>query len=63
MNLSHVRKENIKQYLTTFIGAKAEKCEAAQNRSLSESYEPDVYDELLTHGEIQGYIRSVNSKL
>lgn len=60
VNLEHVFAKNVKQYLSVFIAAKAEKCEAAQNKSLSESYEPDIYDELLTHGEIQGYIRSVN---
>lgn len=31
-------------------------------QSLSESFEPDLYDEILAQNEIQGYISSTNSK-
>uniref|UniRef100_A0A1B6DIS6 Ras-GAP domain-containing protein n=1 Tax=Clastoptera arizonana TaxID=38151 RepID=A0A1B6DIS6_9HEMI len=52
--------EYIEAYRTALSYAKAYKVEAAISRSLNDSYEPDVYDELLTQMEIQGHITSVN---
>ncbi len=34
--------------------------ESAHDRSLSDSYVADVYDELLSQGEIQGHLNKVN---
>lgn len=63
MSLVQVKPEYIEQYLNIFKIAKEEKSQAAINRSLNESYEPDMYDNLLNQIEIQGYIRKVNSEL
>ncbi|CAK9799762.1 Ras GTPase-activating-like protein IQGAP1 [Anthophora plagiata] len=50
----------IKKYSDTLFEAKESKAQAALNRSLNDSYVPDVYDELLTQAEIQGHINYVN---
>ncbi|XP_017888182.1 ras GTPase-activating-like protein IQGAP1 isoform X2 [Ceratina calcarata] len=51
----------IKEYTNTLFQAKESKAQAALNRSLNDSYVPDVYDELLTQAEIQGHINYVNA--
>lgn len=40
--------------------ARQEKVSMVKSRCLRNGYEKDVYDELLTPTEIQGYIRRVN---
>ncbi|XP_054010124.1 ras GTPase-activating-like protein IQGAP1, partial [Hylaeus anthracinus] len=50
----------VKEYSEVLIEAKNSKAQAALNRSLNDSYVPDVYDELLTQAEIQGHINCVN---
>ncbi|XP_057324303.1 ras GTPase-activating-like protein IQGAP1 [Microplitis mediator] len=59
--LKNVNSELIDIYFETLSQAKEDKIEAAFNRSLNDSYIPDVYDELLTPAEIQGHINNVNS--
>lgn len=58
----HVQNYLIDEYKKVLRGAKREKVQAAQNRSLNDSYVPDEYDELLTVPEIQGHIIATNYK-
>ncbi|XP_031839391.1 ras GTPase-activating-like protein IQGAP1 [Nomia melanderi] len=50
----------IREYRNSLLEAKDSKAQAALNRSLNDSYVPDVYDELLTQAEIQGHLNFVN---
>ncbi|OAD59074.1 Ras GTPase-activating-like protein IQGAP1 [Eufriesea mexicana] len=50
----------IEEYKDALLEAKESKTQAALNRSLNDSYVPDIYDELLTQAEIQGHINYVN---
>ncbi|XP_032684173.1 ras GTPase-activating-like protein IQGAP1 isoform X1 [Odontomachus brunneus] len=59
--LNNIVPAYIEKYTKTLSEAKAKKVEAALNRSLNDSYEPDAYDELLTQVEIQGHINYVNA--
>ncbi|XP_037079650.1 ras GTPase-activating-like protein IQGAP1 [Pollicipes pollicipes] len=59
-HLREVAAENADLYQSRLAAAKHSKVEAAQNRSLSETFEADVYDELLTQAEIQGHIGAAN---
>ncbi|XP_063225075.1 ras GTPase-activating-like protein IQGAP1 isoform X2 [Bacillus rossius redtenbacheri] len=58
--LQHVQEELASCYLDVLAQARADKVQVAANKSLSDSFIPDVYDELLTLAEIQGHITSVN---
>ncbi|XP_050481598.1 ras GTPase-activating-like protein IQGAP1 isoform X1 [Bombus huntii] len=49
-----------KEYTDALFEAKESKAQAMLNRSLNDTYVPDVYDELLTQAEIQGHINCVN---
>ncbi|CAL7946505.1 unnamed protein product [Xylocopa violacea] len=60
VQLNGIMSHYIKEYSNALLEAKESKAQAALNRSLNDSYVPDVYDELLTQGEIQGHINSVN---
>ncbi|XP_043257073.1 ras GTPase-activating-like protein IQGAP1 [Colletes gigas] len=60
VQLNNVVPLYIKEYSDVLTEAKDSKAEAALNRSLNDSYIPDVYDELLTQAEIQGHINYVN---
>lgn len=62
LKLKHVQNVLIDAYKKVLQAAKYDKVQAAQNRSLNDSYIPDEYDELLTLVEIQGHITSVNYK-
>lgn len=46
--------------MNTLLQAKHKKCLVSQNKSLDSSYECDIYDELLTHAEIQGHVHNTN---
>ncbi|KAH0541195.1 hypothetical protein KQX54_021250 [Cotesia glomerata] len=59
--LKNVNSELIDNYFDVLQQAKEDKIEGAFNRSLNDSYVPDIYDELLTPAEIQGHINYVNS--
>ncbi|XP_043245091.1 ras GTPase-activating-like protein IQGAP1 [Amphibalanus amphitrite] len=59
-HLRDVSAENAHLYQERLWDAKRAKVEAAQNRSLSETFEADVYDELLTQAEIQGHVAAAN---
>ncbi|EFN88876.1 Ras GTPase-activating-like protein IQGAP1 [Harpegnathos saltator] len=59
--LNNIMPIHIENYTQTLSEAKVKKVEAALNRSLNDSYEPDAYDELLTQAEIQGHINYVNA--
>lgn len=59
--LKNVNPELLDKYFETLLEAKESKIQAALNRSLNDSYIPDVYDELLTPAEIQGHINTVNA--
>ncbi|XP_061172402.1 ras GTPase-activating-like protein IQGAP1 isoform X1 [Saccostrea echinata] len=59
VNLAEDIPEN---YQLTLYEAKRSKAEIARNKSMDpETYEHDVYDELLTQAEIQGNINKVNT--
>ncbi|XP_059474142.1 ras GTPase-activating-like protein IQGAP1 isoform X2 [Neocloeon triangulifer] len=58
--LKWVVDDHMGKYKAVMVQAKKDKTAVAQNKSLSDSYTADVYDELLTQAEIQGYINSVN---
>ncbi|XP_076245101.1 ras GTPase-activating-like protein IQGAP1 [Calliopsis andreniformis] len=60
VQLNNIIPRYIKEYSSILLEAKEVKTQAALNRSLNDSYVPDVYDELLTQAEIQGHINSVN---
>ncbi|XP_076668779.1 ras GTPase-activating-like protein IQGAP1 isoform X2 [Andrena cerasifolii] len=60
VQLINVMPRYIKEYSSSLLEAKDSKAQAALNRSLNDSYVPDVYDELLTQAEIQGHINYVN---
>ncbi|XP_050432882.1 ras GTPase-activating-like protein IQGAP1 [Adelges cooleyi] len=58
--LQFINLDYIEKYLEILRDAKQAKEESTMNKSLSESFEPDVFDEILTQNEIQGYISTVN---
>ncbi|XP_065336041.1 ras GTPase-activating-like protein IQGAP1 isoform X2 [Cloeon dipterum] len=58
--LNSIEDNNIIRYWHTMSSAKQAKIEAAHNKSLSDSYTADAYDELLTQAEIQGFINTQN---
>lgn len=58
--LRGVRDENATRYQEVLARAKRVKTENQSNRSKEPSYVPDVYDRLLSHAEIQGYILETN---
>ncbi|XP_046426455.1 ras GTPase-activating-like protein IQGAP1 [Neodiprion fabricii] len=58
--LKNIDSRNVQRYRESLSKAKELKTQAAQNRSLNDSYVPDAYDELLTQAEIQGHINAVN---
>ncbi|XP_064478795.1 ras GTPase-activating-like protein IQGAP1 [Ornithodoros turicata] len=58
--LHGVRQENAARYQEVLARAKRLKAENQTNRSKEPSYVPDVYDRLLSHAEIQGYILETN---
>ncbi|PBC33394.1 Ras GTPase-activating protein IQGAP1 [Apis cerana cerana] len=60
VQLKNIMSCYIKKYSDTLFEAKESKIQAALNRSLNDSYVPDIYDELLTQVEIQGHINYVN---
>ncbi|KZC12883.1 Ras GTPase-activating-like protein IQGAP1 [Dufourea novaeangliae] len=60
VHLNNVMPCYIREYSVSLLEAKDSKAQAALNRSLNDSYVPDVYDELLTQAEIQGHINFVN---
>lgn len=62
LKLKHVQNVLMDAYRIVLQAAKYDKVQAAQNRSLNDSYVPDEYDELLTVVEIQGHITAVNYK-
>ncbi|XP_078048629.1 ras GTPase-activating-like protein IQGAP1 [Augochlora pura] len=62
VQLNNVIPNYIKKYAETLLQAKESKTEIALNRSLNDSYVPDVYDELLTQAEIQGHINFINAQ-
>ncbi|KAK2707604.1 ras GTPase-activating-like protein IQGAP1 [Artemia franciscana] len=59
-HLFDVRPSLIRNYVTTLQHALELKEEGNLNRSLSDSYVADIYDNMLTQAEIQGHIKSVN---
>ncbi|XP_050539005.1 ras GTPase-activating-like protein IQGAP1 [Daktulosphaira vitifoliae] len=59
-NLQFINLDYIENYLVVLRHAKQTKENSTMNKSLSESFEPDTYDDILTLNEIQGYISSVN---
>jgi Ras GTPase-activating-like protein IQGAP1 len=62
-HLINVIDDNAKYYLEVMYEAKFNKSTIAKNKATEIDYVPDVYDELLTQAEIQGFIYKVNSKL
>ncbi|XP_014671830.1 PREDICTED: ras GTPase-activating-like protein IQGAP1 [Priapulus caudatus] len=54
--------DNMATYQQLLFAAKQEKVQNALNRSIdpNTTYEPDVYDELLTQAEMQGFINKSN---
>ncbi|XP_029050274.2 ras GTPase-activating-like protein IQGAP1 [Osmia bicornis bicornis] len=60
VQINNINPYYIKEYSDTLSEAKDSKQQAALNRSLNDSYVPDIYDELLTQAEIQGHINYVN---
>ncbi|XP_076391557.1 ras GTPase-activating-like protein IQGAP1 isoform X1 [Megachile rotundata] len=60
VQINNINPLYIKEYGDTLTEAKYSKQQAALNRSLNDSYVPDIYDELLTQAEIQGHINYVN---
>ncbi|XP_068082254.1 ras GTPase-activating-like protein IQGAP1 [Anabrus simplex] len=58
--LEHVLPYLVDRYRNILCEAKFAKSQSTMNRSSNESYVPDIYDELLTHAEIQGHITTVN---
>lgn len=58
--LNFINLDYIEKYLAVLRDIKHSKEDSALNKSLSESFEPDTYDDILTQNEIQGYISSVN---
>ncbi|XP_059051114.1 ras GTPase-activating-like protein IQGAP1 isoform X2 [Achroia grisella] len=62
LKLQYVQNRLINEYKNVLQAAKRDKVQTALNHSLSDSYVPDEYDELLTQFEIQGYITAVNYK-
>ncbi|KAK9298625.1 hypothetical protein QLX08_008104 [Tetragonisca angustula] len=60
VNLNNIMPCYCKEYFDVLFEAKESKMQAALNRSLNDSYVPDIYDELLTQAEIQGHINYVN---
>lgn len=63
-HLNNIYPEIDVQYQEALYDAKETKSEIARNKSMDpdSSYIPDVYDELLTQAEIQGYINLVNAQ-
>ncbi|XP_066597001.1 ras GTPase-activating-like protein IQGAP1 [Prorops nasuta] len=49
-------------YYNALLKAKQTKAQALLNRSLNDSYIPDVYDEMVTQAEIQGHINCINAQ-
>ncbi|XP_011560492.3 ras GTPase-activating-like protein IQGAP1 isoform X1 [Plutella xylostella] len=62
LQLKHIQNKLMSEYKKSLQAAKQEKVQAANNRSLNDSYVPDDYDELLTVVEIQGHITATNYK-
>lgn len=62
-HLINVIDDNAKYYLEVMYEAKFNKSAIAKNKATEIDYVPDVYDELLTQAEIQGFINKINSKL
>lgn len=60
VKLKYVLPELTADYHKALLKAKQIKVRNTLNKSMNDSYVMDVYDELLTQGEIQGYITSVN---
>ncbi|KAF4530744.1 hypothetical protein B566_EDAN007965 [Ephemera danica] len=58
--LTGVLNKHVERYHSEMRSAKQAKIEVFQNKSLSDSFTADVYDELLTQAEIQGHLTSVN---
>ncbi|XP_025412604.1 ras GTPase-activating-like protein IQGAP1 isoform X2 [Sipha flava] len=61
--LQFINLNYIDKYLEVLRNAQHSKEDATMNKSLSESFEPDTYDDILTQNEIQGYISSTNIDL
>lgn len=59
--LKHVLPHLVTMYHTVLQHAKKLKIQNTLSRSMNDSYTPDVYDELLTQAEIQGYVLNLNT--
>lgn len=55
-----VESRNGRKYFVVLRSHKFQKVETAHDRSLSDSYVADAYDELLSQGEIQGHLTKVS---
>jgi len=58
--LNGVDEENMERYHLVLKAHKRQKVETSLDRSLSDSYVADAYDELLSQYEIQGHVNKVN---
>ena len=61
-HLYNVHDSYIHFYHEVMYEAKLAKSSLAKTKSNDSNYIPDVYDELLTQAEIQGYINKINGK-
>lgn len=60
-HLKYILPHLMTTYHTVLQHAKKLKIQNTLSRSMNDSYTPDVYDELLTQAEIQGYVLNLNT--